>query len=64
MMYENLDTLIISFEMTLFIVGFLYGLFAGNDKMNMLVRAFCGGLFFATFYISIPLTLIYEKTLR
>lgn len=48
----------IIFEVVLFCFGFIYGLFLGNKEINLVLRAFIGGLFFMFFYITIPITLI------
>ena len=54
-----MDNLVVM-EVVLFLFGFVYGFVCGNDKMNPILRALCGGIFFALFFVSVPLTLLLD----
>ena len=44
------------FEGVLFLWGFFYGMLLGKRETNILLRSWAAGLFFALWFLSIPIT--------
>lgn len=53
-MSESLELLLLS-EMGLFILGVVYAVLLGNPKVPLIVRSLKAGMFFAFFYVCLPM---------